>query len=451
MARVKRAVNAHKKRRVILERAEGYRGQRSRLYRKAKEQVTHSLVYSYRDRRAAQGRVPPPVDPAHQRCVACERPDLQPPHPGPRPGRHRGRPPHPRRARRPRARHVRVARRDRQGRPARRHVGPQGRGRPRSTLAARARRIRRSRARRPGAMPCACAPLLDNPRSPRVRAVAKLAKRDARAETGLFLLEGPQAVSEALAFRPELVVELFATPTALERYPELARRRRRGRASRSSSSPRPCSTRWPTPSPRRASSPCAASSRRRVKDIFAARRRPRLIAILEEVRDPGNAGTIIRAADAAGADAVILTGRSVDLYNPKVVRATTGLALPPARRRRRRPRERRRARAREAGLQVLAADVKGDDLLAGAPGRAPRAPTAWLFGNEARGLTDDDLALADRAVVGADLRPRRVDEPGDRRLRLPLRERVRATRSVSCVAPDVTARILALTATESSS
>ena len=55
MARVKRAVNAQKKRRTVLERAEGYRGQRSRLYRKAKEQVTHSLVYSYRDRRAKKG------------------------------------------------------------------------------------------------------------------------------------------------------------------------------------------------------------------------------------------------------------------------------------------------------------------------------------------------------------------------------------------------------------
>jgi large subunit ribosomal protein L20 len=55
MARVKRAVNAHQKRRVILERAEGYRGQRSRLYRKAKEQVTHSLVYAYRDRRQKKG------------------------------------------------------------------------------------------------------------------------------------------------------------------------------------------------------------------------------------------------------------------------------------------------------------------------------------------------------------------------------------------------------------
>ncbi|GLY18542.1 50S ribosomal protein L20 [Kineosporia rhizophila] len=55
MARVKRAVNAQKKRREVLERASGYRGQRSRLYRKAKEQVTHSLVYSYRDRRARKG------------------------------------------------------------------------------------------------------------------------------------------------------------------------------------------------------------------------------------------------------------------------------------------------------------------------------------------------------------------------------------------------------------
>ena len=55
MARVKRAVNAHKKRRVVLERASGYRGQRSRLYRKAREQVTHSLGYAYRDRRARKG------------------------------------------------------------------------------------------------------------------------------------------------------------------------------------------------------------------------------------------------------------------------------------------------------------------------------------------------------------------------------------------------------------
>ena len=55
MARVKRAVNAHKKRRVVLERASGYRGQRSRLYRKAKEQLLHSLTYNFRDRKARKG------------------------------------------------------------------------------------------------------------------------------------------------------------------------------------------------------------------------------------------------------------------------------------------------------------------------------------------------------------------------------------------------------------
>ena len=67
MARVKRAVNAQKKRRTTLERASGYRGQRSRLYRKAKEQVTHSLVYAYRDRKARKGDFRQPVDPADQR------------------------------------------------------------------------------------------------------------------------------------------------------------------------------------------------------------------------------------------------------------------------------------------------------------------------------------------------------------------------------------------------
>ena len=67
MARVKRAVNAHKKRRDVLERASGYRGQRSRLYRKAKEQVQHSLIYAYARPQEAQGRLPSAVDPADQR------------------------------------------------------------------------------------------------------------------------------------------------------------------------------------------------------------------------------------------------------------------------------------------------------------------------------------------------------------------------------------------------
>ena len=247
-------------------------------------------------------------------------------------------------------------------------------------------------------------------------------------ETGLFLLEGPQAVREALAFRPELVVELYATPTALERHTDIAGCRAWTPASTSSSSPNRCSTRWPTPSPRRGSSRSRHQFPTSVKDILSTSRSrwPRLLAILEEVRDPGNAGTIIRAADAAGADGVIFTGRSVDLYNPKVVRASTGslFHLPVAVGVRAWPPVLERARA--AGLQVLAADIKGEDLLPRGSDGTLAEPTAWLFGNEARGLTDEHLALADRSDHGADLRPGGVHEPRHRGIRVPLRVRVRA-------------------------
>ena len=125
---------------------------------------------------------------------------------------------------------------------------------------------------------------------------------------------------------------------------------------------------------------------------------PRLVAVCADVRDPGNAGTVIRCADAAGADAVVLAGHSVDPYNPKTVRATVGslfhlpvsLVEDPAA---------AVATLRDRGLAVLAADGAGevdldqaqdDGLLAG--------PTAWLFGNEAWGLPDETAALADHRV-----------------------------------------------------
>ena len=78
--------NAHKKRRVVLERASGYRGQRSRLYRKAKEQLLHSFTYNYRGPQGSQGRFPQAVDPAHQRRGPRRGHHLQPLHPGPAPG-----------------------------------------------------------------------------------------------------------------------------------------------------------------------------------------------------------------------------------------------------------------------------------------------------------------------------------------------------------------------------
>ena len=237
--------------------------------------------------------------------------------------------------------------------------------------------------------------MIDNPRSPRVRGVAKLAKRDARQHTGLFLLEGPQAVAEALRFRPELLVELYATPTALDRYSEIGQAASVAGIDVEFVTEEVLDSMADTVTPQGIVAACRQFPTS-VKDLLSGS--PKLLAILEEVRDPGNAGTIIRAADAAGADGVILTGRSVDLYNPKVVRATTGslFHLPVATGV---ELDSVVERAHAAGLQVIAADIKGDDMLTARRDGVLARPTAWLFGNEARGLTDANYALADRAIV----------------------------------------------------
>ncbi|WP_159499521.1 RNA methyltransferase [Microbacterium sp. 18062] len=236
--------------------------------------------------------------------------------------------------------------------------------------------------------------MLENPRSPRVRAVAKLAKRSAREETGLFLLEGPQAVREAIACRPEAIVDLFVTPTAIERHADL----REGAAAVGVevvfASEHVIEAMADTVTPQGIIA-VARQFPTSLRDVLAEA--PRLIAICEEVRDPGNLGTIIRAADAAGADAVVLTGRTVDPYNPKVVRATTGslFHIPISRGG---ELEGAVSAIRGAGLRVVAADVKGEDLLSARAAGELALPTAWLFGNEARGLEEGALALADAAL-----------------------------------------------------
>ena len=123
----------------------------------------------------------------------------------------------------------------------------------------------------------------------------------------------------------------------------------------------------------------------------------RLVVICADVRDPGNAGTVIRTADAAGADCVVLAGSSVDAYNPKTVRASAGslfhlpVAVEP-------DVVTAVAAARAAGLTVLAADGAGEVVLdRGAEGLLA-GPTAWLFGNEAWGLPPETAALADHRV-----------------------------------------------------
>jgi TrmH family RNA methyltransferase len=126
-------------------------------------------------------------------------------------------------------------------------------------------------------------------------------------------------------------------------------------------------------------------------------RPPALLAICADVRDPGNAGTVIRTADAAGAGGVVLAGSSVDLHNPKTVRASVGsvfhlpVALSPD------PAAAVRA-LQDAGLVVLAADGAGEvDLYDAGPVLA--GPTAWLFGNEAWGLPAELADLADHRVA----------------------------------------------------
>jgi TrmH family RNA methyltransferase len=132
------------------------------------------------------------------------------------------------------------------------------------------------------------------------------------------------------------------------------------------------------------------------EDVLAAR--PQLVAVLAHVRDPGNAGTVLRTADAAGADAVVLTDASVDPYNPKAVRASVGslFHLPFATGV---PVEEAVARLREAGVRVLAADGAGErDLDQELDEGTLGAPGAWVFGNEAWGLPEETRALADEVV-----------------------------------------------------
>jgi TrmH family RNA methyltransferase len=125
---------------------------------------------------------------------------------------------------------------------------------------------------------------------------------------------------------------------------------------------------------------------------------PRLVALLANVRDPGNAGTVLRTADAAGADGVIFAAASVDPYNSKCVRSSAGslFHLPVVCGV---PLEEAIAGLRAAGLQVVAADGSATGFLDGPGGPDLTRPTAWLFGNEAWGLPAELLALADAVAA----------------------------------------------------
>jgi RNA methyltransferase, TrmH family len=244
-------------------------------------------------------------------------------------------------------------------------------------------------------------------RSPRVKAVRQLARRSARQRTRLFLAEGPQAVREALAWQDDpdspgsgarslLVTELYVTAEASSRHGELTAQAAEQGVPVLAVSGQVMAELAQTVTPQGLLAVC------RFIDVPLQRltaAKPRLVVLLANVRDPGNAGTVLRTADAAGADGVVFSDASVDPYNSKCVRASAGslFHVPVVAGS---PLEQATAALRGAGLQVLAADGGADSRLDelesdGALGR----PTAWLFGNEAWGLPADLLALADQAVA----------------------------------------------------
>lgn len=227
---------------------------------------------------------------------------------------------------------------------------------------------------------------LTNPRAERVKVVRRLATRAFRHEQRRFLVEGVQAVKEALAaaVSGEVVVhEVYLTPAAAERHADLVKAAHAGGTPIRTATEQVVAALSDTVTPQGVVAVCDFLDRPLSGLLGGV---PSLVAFLAEVRDPGNAGSVIRAADAAGADGVVFSEGSVDPYNGKVVRASVGglfhLSIVTEV-----PVLSSIEELRGAGLQVLAADGAGvvdldEAERSGLLGR----PTAWVFGNEAWGL-----------------------------------------------------------------
>jgi RNA methyltransferase, TrmH family len=231
-------------------------------------------------------------------------------------------------------------------------------------------------------------------RSPRVKAARLLAKRSFRERDQLFLAEGPQAVREALA-DSGVLTELFVTSQGRSRHPELAALAAGRGVPVHEVSGEVMAELAQTITPQGLLGVCRFVDQSMAQLIGTA---PRLVVVLANVRDPGNAGTVLRTADAAGAGGVVFAAASVDPYNSKCVRASAGslFHLPVVA-------GHDLAAAldalRSAGLQVLAADGSATSVLEATGGPDLARPTAWLLGNEAWGLPDSLLELADDVVA----------------------------------------------------
>jgi len=230
-------------------------------------------------------------------------------------------------------------------------------------------------------------------RSGRVKHARRLATRAFRADHREFLAEGPQAVREALAHE-RAALEVFATVDATDQHADLVAAARRADVTWHVVTDDVVAALTDTVQPQGVVARCAMLDRP-LEALLD--REPTFLVVCADIRDPGNAGAVIRCADAAGAHGVVFVGDSVDPYNPKSVRATVGslfhLPIVVAR-----DISSSLAAVQAAGLAVLAADGQGDvglfdeqlDL---------SLPTAWLMGNEAWGLPDEVRALADGVVA----------------------------------------------------
>jgi TrmH family RNA methyltransferase len=233
--------------------------------------------------------------------------------------------------------------------------------------------------------------VITSARNPAVVAARKLARGHgrARAHSGRFLLEGAQGIRAALAAgcRP---ARLFATAEAAARHADLVATAREGGAEVSVVAPSLLADLAQTVTPQG----LVAIVPSVVRGLDGLPPRPRLVCVLAEVRDPGNAGTVLRAADAFGADALVTTTNSVDLESPKAVRASAGslFHLPVV---------------AGAGWAGLAAALRERDLaLIGADPhaevtveRAPlERPCALVLGSEAQGLPGEVRAGLDLTV-----------------------------------------------------
>jgi len=223
-------------------------------------------------------------------------------------------------------------------------------------------------------------------RSARVVAAVKLHRHVGRRRAGRFLAEGPNLVEAASA--RGLVREVFVTEIAAERHASFLAAQRSPVLLVSERAAKALSD---TVTPAGVVAVCDMPATR-LEHVLADS--PQLIAVAVEIGEPGNAGTLIRIADAMGAAAVVMAGHSVDPYNGKCVRASAGsiFSLPvvtapdaPA----------AVTALRAAGVRVLATTVDAKVRLDEAD---LAAPTAWLFGAESRGLSAEIAAAADQRV-----------------------------------------------------